>query len=94
MAKFTTRVELLDGDSDDYDTLHDEMEARNFTRTITSDTGVAYNLPPAEYNKEGDYTREQVLDSAKNAANVTGKKYRILVTPTTGRIWHNLERNI
>jgi hypothetical protein len=68
MAKFTTRVELHDADEDDYDTLHSAMEDEGFSRTITSGKGVAYYLPSAEYDRSGDFTIEQVLDSARNAA--------------------------
>lgn len=91
MAKFTTRVELINADSDDYDTLHQEMENRNFSRTIVGTDGVEYNLPPAEYNRDGNYTRQQTLDSAIAAANTTGKQSRILVTESNGRKWSNLE---
>lgn len=94
MARFTTRVELIDGEAEDYNTLHQEMENRFFTRTIIAEDGTEYYLPPAEYNRIGNYTREQVLNAAKTAANITGKESRILVTPTTSRKWSNLERVI
>lgn len=92
MAKFTTRVELINATSEDYDLLHNEMENKNFTRTIVSDNDkIEYYLPPAEYNRDGNYTRQQTLDAAKVAASETRKKYRILVTESAGRIWYNLE---
>jgi hypothetical protein len=91
MAKFTTRVELINATWEDYETLHQEMANRNFTRTIVADDGVEYDLPPAEYNREGNYTRAQTLTAAKNAAAATLKGNRILVTESTGRIWYNLE---
>lgn len=92
MARFTTRVELLNPQEGDYDTLHEEMEIRNFTRTIVNDSsGIEYHLPPAEYNRIGNYTRQQTLNAAIAAANVTGRQNRILVTQSGGRLWHNLE---
>jgi hypothetical protein len=93
MARFTTRVELLnDASREDYDTLHFEMERRNFTRTITDDTtGIVYQLPPAEYNRDGDYTRQQTINAAEAAAQATGNPYRIIVTESNGRTWTNLE---
>lgn len=91
MAKFTTRVELIDADSSDYDTLHEEMENRNFTRIVTTTQGVNYYLPPAEYNREGDYTADQTLNAAKNAAAATDREYRVIVTQATIRRWYNLE---
>ena len=91
MAKFTTRVELINPQPGNYDTLHQEMENRNFTRTITGDDQVTYHLPDAEYNREGIYTREQTLNAAVAAANATGRSSRILVTESNGRNWHNLK---
>lgn len=92
MAKFTTRVELINATSEDYDLLHTEMENKNFTRTIVSDSDkIKHYLPPAEYNRDGNYTRQQTLDAAKVAASKTRKEHRILVTESVGRIWYNLE---
>lgn len=91
MAKFTTRVELINAASEDYDLLHTEMENKNFTRTIISDGKTEYYLPPAEYNRDGNYTRQQTLDATKVAASKTRKEHRILVTESAGRIWYNLE---
>lgn len=90
MNRFTTRVELHG--ATDYDLLHEEMEKEGFTRTIFDDeTGVEYHLPTAEYNKVGDYTKEEVLASAESAAKKTKKKYSILVTKSAGRFFSNLE---
>lgn len=93
MASFTTRVELLNNPTaDEYETLHEEMGKRNFTRTITSDDGIEYHLPPAEYNRIGTYTRAQTLEAAKSAATATGKTCRVVVTESAGRTWHNLQK--
>jgi hypothetical protein len=48
MATFTTRVLLHN--SDDYETLHEEMEDEEFTRTIMNSDEKEYHLPEAEYN--------------------------------------------
>ena len=48
-------------------------------------------MPTAEYNKDGSYTREQVLDSAKKAAAQTKKEFCVLVTESNGRTWYNLD---
>lgn len=48
--------------------------------------GVTYNLPTAEYNKRGIYTKDQVLESAKKAAVKTGKQFSVLVTEDFLRI--------
>lgn len=95
MTDFTTRVELHDNATwDEYEDLHSEMEKRGFTRTITSDDGVTYQLPWAEYNFEGQATRQQVLDHAKAAAAAAAPKRRraILVTQSAGRKWIGLDK--
>ncbi|HVU58834.1 MAG TPA: hypothetical protein VHD83_27425 [Puia sp.] len=93
MAKFTTRVELHGAyEESDYEILHQAMEKVGFIRTIMdTDTKIVYKLPPAEYNAIGNFTREQVLQAAKTAAKKTKKKFSVIVTPSTGRIWYNLE---
>ncbi len=67
------------------------MEEEGFTRTITGSDNIEFYLPPAEYNKSGNLTIEQVRTSASQAAKKTSKKYSILVTKGT-RAWLNLEK--
>jgi hypothetical protein len=90
MASFTVRVELHRASEADYETLHSAMEQRSFSRQITSDNGVTYHLPLAEYNREGNLTIGQVIESAKLAANTTGRQYAVLVTQSEGRLWYGL----
>jgi len=87
MARFTTRVELHSASESDYQTLHKEMEKEGFVRTISDSNGVKYQLPTAEYNKDGNFSLEQVFISAEKASKVTGKSYDILVTESAGRRW-------
>lgn len=91
MAKFTVRVELHAASYSDYETLHGAMERRGFSRFITSDDGTTYHLPTAEYDRSGQFTRQQVLDSAKAAASETGKAFAALVTESEGRQWVGLQ---
>jgi hypothetical protein len=91
MASFTVRVELHDGDSDDYDVLHGVLKTKGFTNTIVGDSGAKYRLPPAEYNYVGSVTRQDVAGMAKAAANVTGLKSAVLVTESAGRYWDGLK---
>lgn len=90
MASFTVRVELDYATEADYQTLHAAMERLGFSRFITSDDGIVYHLPLAEYKREGNLNRNQVLRSAKSAATATGKTYAVLVTETSGRTWVGL----
>ncbi|HEF4743953.1 type V toxin-antitoxin system endoribonuclease antitoxin GhoS [Burkholderia multivorans] len=91
MTKFTTRVELHDADSDDYDRLHDAMKAKGFSRFIKDHIGNSYHLPSAEYNFTGTATIDEVLNKAKAAAKETGLTFEILVTESNGRRWLNLD---
>jgi hypothetical protein len=90
MASFTVRVELHHATDRDYETLHFAMEQRGFSRLITSDKGVVYHLPLAEYNREGNLTLDQVIESAKLAANATGRNYAVLATESVARKWYGL----
>ena len=90
MASFTTRIELHSAIPSDYDLLHGEMKKEGFTRTIFSGDKIEYDLPTAEYNKVGNYTRDQIMESAKKAATTTRKHYSILITESIGRSWYNL----
>ena len=87
-----TRVELHSATYQDYETLHAAMESQGFARTITSDQGVEYMLPTAEYYREGQLTRDQVIESAKRAAATTRKSYAVLVTESNGLTWVGLQQ--
>jgi len=90
MSQFTVRVELHDAKWEDYDVLHTAMEARGFSRMITSDDGQTYHLRWAEYTGGGDLTSAEVRDIAKVAADNTGRRNAILVTQSSGRAWVGL----
>jgi len=61
IKSYTTRVELHDAKTwQDYENLHSEMAREGFARTITSDEGIEYELPTAEYVINANYTIEQI----------------------------------
>jgi glucosamine 6-phosphate synthetase-like amidotransferase/phosphosugar isomerase protein len=91
MASYTTRVELHDAVTSDYTKLHKAMEKKGFSRTITSDKGVVYHLPTAEYDFHGTETRKQVTNLAKEAASTVKPSYAVLVTESKGRTFHGLD---
>ena len=92
MASFTTRVELHKATAADYAALHQAMEAKGFSRTISSDDGVQYHLPTAEYNRSGTISIEQVRADAVTAAKSTGKTHSVFVSETTCRVWVGLDK--
>ncbi|MBJ6724166.1 hypothetical protein [Geomesophilobacter sediminis] len=94
MASFTIRVVLHDADWEEYAELHQYMEEKGFSRTITSKSGVTYALPDAEYNFAGDEKLEDVLILAKAAAAKTKRRHSILVTESKGRTWSNLSPQV
>lgn len=92
MARFTTRVELHGAKlEEDYEKLHSEMAKFGFKRTVTSDKGVTYKLPTAEYDIEGAYTIDQIRIFAGAAAAKVRPKYAVLVTEVLQRAWDGLD---
>jgi hypothetical protein len=87
MARFTTRVELHDEQSSDYPKLHKAMEGQGFTQFIPLENG-RYKMPTAEYNYEGSVNKSDVLAKAVAAAKTVRPKFDVLVTESSGRIWH------
>ena len=77
MSDFLTRVELHDAKwPDEYiSRLHSAMAREGFSRTITDEKGIVYELPVAEYYKSTSENIEQVLERAKKAVTTTGKKF-------------------
>jgi len=89
---FTTRIVLKDADWEDYVGLHKLMATQGFTKNITSDDGIVYELPDAEYNLVGELTISDAYEKAKAAADKTKLKYSILVSQATRRKWVGLEQ--
>jgi hypothetical protein len=90
MARFTIRIVLHDSSWDDYITMYKHLAAYRITDTITSDNGTVYELPPAEYNYEGDATAQQVQETARQCAAKVAASYAVLVTEATTRTWIGL----
>lgn len=92
MASFIVRVVLHGAETwSGYEELHELMEGEGFVRTIVSDKGLEYHLPPAEYRLDGHFDREQVWRKAKFAAEMTGYAHAVFVTQSIGSTWSGLE---
>ena len=53
MSKYLARVQLMGSPSgDEYQDLHDRMQAKGWSREIKSGKGTKYKLPHATYRKE------------------------------------------
>jgi hypothetical protein len=70
------------------------MAAQGFSRTIESDDGSVYWLPPAEYNFQGSTTSDQVHARARTAAGSVDNAFAVLVTESVGRKWSGLRVKI
>lgn len=92
MSTYTIRVELHSDVYSDFETLHSAMQREGFSQLITSDDGITYHLPRAEYNISTTKNRSQVLEATKQAVQSTGETAEILVTESLGRTWHNLTK--
>ncbi len=79
MTDFVTRVELHGATNADYQTLDEEMLAKNFSKTITSSRGLIYNMPSATYFSQAfNMTASDVRNLAVTAARRTGRRYDII----------------
>jgi len=93
MAGFTIRVELHYGTEQDYEKLHGAMAVYGFLRTIVSDDGAKYKLPPGEYrspSSSSNYTT--VCKNASAAAATTGCKFAVFVTMGDTCTWDGLDK--
>jgi len=90
MAQFTVRVELHEAQWADYESLHAAMECKGFSRRITGDDGLTYQMPWAEYDATSSLSSMEVLGYAQQAANSTGKKNAVLITEAKSRAWCGL----
>ena len=74
MANYLARVELHKATYDDYETLHEAMRQRNFSRVIVSNDKKKYRLPTGTYVVENtSASLEQAYTAAVAAAAVTGR---------------------
>ena len=83
-TRFFVRVELHSPPTGSYGSLHKEMKARGFKRTVTLDD-VEQRLPTGCYigraSKVGT-DRQAAMDKAKAAANAVHSKHSIVVVET------------
>jgi len=91
MASFITRVELHNANVQDYANLHGYMAQEGFTRTIRSDDGKLYQLPPAEYGLIANCNAFEARDKASKAAARTFKNFAVLSVERNAAAWVGLD---
>jgi len=84
------RLELDDGNSEDFTILHKLMDKGNFYQTIISDSRREYHLPRATYLSKDSSSCKEVLDSVKSILKSMNKTGEILVVEYKSLTWSNL----
>ena len=90
MSSYIVRVELNSSSAGDFDLLHEAMDRKGFSKTITSNYGKEYYLPRATYLIKTTSSIGQVLEAVKNAVSVTGKTAEIIVAEYNSCTWVGL----
>jgi hypothetical protein len=91
MSNCTVRVELHYANAQNYVDLASDLARYGIVDEITASDGNTYKLPPAEYNYEGAAGADAVLNTAREAANRTGRSNAVVVSESTRRTWLGLE---
>lgn len=69
MARFFIRVELFRADGDEYDKLHEKMQAIGFSKTVKFDDGKTYKLPTGSYMGASNLNANSVRTKACEISN-------------------------
>lgn len=92
MSSCTVRVELHNATWQNYVDLAEDLAGSGIVDEITGSDRITYKLPPAEYNYEGSANADAVLNTAREAADRTGRTNAVLVSESTRRTWIGLQR--
>ncbi|MDO8251397.1 MAG: hypothetical protein Q7T78_16990 [Rhodoferax sp.] len=92
MARFIIRVLLHDATREHYEQLEQELAVKHITDVIVGGDGVAYRMPPAEYQCHGDLTAADVRSICVTAASTTGRKHAVLVSQYDNAAWIGLTK--
>jgi hypothetical protein len=90
LSNFTVRVALHGASADDYDLLHERMEAARYNRFIwgQNEYGDGYwCLPPAEYDHTADADVIDIREQVLRIANSVRPGSWVLVTEAASRAW-------
>lgn len=87
MAEYMIRIVLHGADGEEYDQLHEEMEAAGASRSIRADDGKLYDLPNAEYYLETERLGADVRDIVVEIAAAIRPDPSVLVCKATAFFW-------
>ena len=91
MAKFITRVQLLQADEKDYEKLNTEMEKAPFHLKKKPAPGKSMAVKKGEYNFAGNITLKEVADVVYKAIKKTGRDYSFTIMKNKGS--YNVNNN-
>ncbi|HEY5406308.1 MAG TPA: hypothetical protein VIJ92_04435 [Ginsengibacter sp.] len=79
MSKFITTIQLQNGNENDYDILHKELEKELFKNEEHAAKSKAYINEKEAFSIEGNMSLHEVIDSVKKIISKTGKKASFFV---------------
>tara|TARA_R110000796_G_scaffold95459_2_gene200668 strand:+ start:11139 stop:11417 length:279 start_codon:yes stop_codon:yes gene_type:complete len=88
MDKFIIRVVLHSADSEDYERLHELMEAKRYSRQLKDVNGQVFQLPDAEYYAEKPLSALSVRNEVKNLSDSIVPGSFVLVTKADDISWY------
>ena len=80
MTTYVIRVVLHGATAADYELLHERMAAGGALRTITSDSGIVYDLPDGNYAWDTESEAPYVRDEVKRVADIIRDGASVLVS--------------
>lgn len=87
MARYIVRVELRGADSEDYESLHEKMEAKGYSREIQDYDGTVFRLPNAEYTTQKNSTVDNIREDVKSIAGSVRQNFYLLITEVADIAW-------
>lgn len=87
MARYIVRVELHGADSEDYDSLHEKMNGKGYSREIRDGKGAWFHLPTAEYTIVKTSTALNIRKEVCAIAGSVKTKYYVLVSEAANTSW-------
>ncbi|WP_112197784.1 type V toxin-antitoxin system endoribonuclease antitoxin GhoS [Rahnella sp. NRRL B-41462] len=87
MAQFIVRVEIHSASSEDYESLHEKMKAKGYSREIQDGQGTWFHLPTAEYTATKSSNAFDVREEVRGIASSVKSGHFVLVTEVANISW-------
>jgi hypothetical protein len=93
MSKFMVRINLNEGEVEEYERLDGLMQRKGFSRELMGKKAV-YQLPPGEYWYSGQTSPSEVRAVAAAAAEKTGLDFGIIAVKVDGWSVMGLKKSV